>query len=59
MPVVKIPTPLRGFAGGRAAVPLDGPTVSSVLEALLADSPALRPHLFGEDGTLRNFVNKR
>ena len=57
MPVVKIPTPLRGFAGGRASVPLDGQTVSGLLDALLADSPGLRPHLFGDDGALRNFVN--
>jgi adenylyltransferase/sulfurtransferase len=57
MPVVRIPTPLRGFAGGRAAVPLDGQTVSGLLDALLADSPGLRPHLLGDDGTLRNFVN--
>ncbi|MCG6920011.1 MAG: molybdopterin-synthase adenylyltransferase MoeB [Acidobacteria bacterium] len=55
--VVKIPTPLRGFSGGRAAVPLDGQTVSRLLDALLADSPGLRPHLLGEDGRLRNFVN--
>jgi adenylyltransferase/sulfurtransferase len=57
MPVVRIPTPLRGFAGGRAAVPVDGSTVSGLLEALLADSPGLRPHLLGEDGSLPSFVN--
>jgi adenylyltransferase/sulfurtransferase len=57
MPVVRIPTPLRGFAGGRASVPLDGRTVSGLLDALFADSPGLRPHLLGDDGTLRNFVN--
>ena len=38
MPVVKIPTPLRGFAAGRAAVPLGGSTVSALLEELLADT---------------------
>ena len=57
MPVVKIPTPLRSFAGGRASVPVDGQTVSVLLDALLADSPGLRPHLLGDVGTLRNFVN--
>jgi molybdopterin/thiamine biosynthesis adenylyltransferase/rhodanese-related sulfurtransferase/molybdopterin converting factor small subunit len=55
--VVKIPTPLRAYAGGRASVPLDGDRVSGLLEALIADSPDLRPHLLGEDGQLRNFVN--
>ena len=38
---------------------LDGvlPLLDVGLEALLADSPGLRPHLLGEDGKLRNFVN--
>jgi molybdopterin/thiamine biosynthesis adenylyltransferase/rhodanese-related sulfurtransferase/molybdopterin converting factor small subunit len=57
MPVVKIPTPLRPFAGGQASVSLDGDRVSRLLDALLTKSPGLRPHLYGEDGQLRNFVN--
>jgi adenylyltransferase/sulfurtransferase len=38
-------------------VPLEGDRVSGLLEALIADSPDLRPHLLGEDGQVRNFVN--
>ena len=54
---VRIPTPLRPHAGGRAAVALAGETVRAVLEALVAEAPGLRPHLLAEDGTLRSFVN--
>jgi adenylyltransferase/sulfurtransferase len=54
---VRIPTPLRPHAGGRAAVALAGGTVRAVLDALLAEAPGLRPHLLAEDGSLRSFVN--
>jgi adenylyltransferase/sulfurtransferase len=58
MPVrVRIPTPLRPYAGGRAELPASGATVAAVLEALLDESPGLRPHLLGGDGRLRSFVN--
>jgi len=55
--VVKIPTPLRRFAGERAEVPASGDTVSAILEGLLEECPDLRPHLVGDDGRPRNFVN--
>ena len=55
--VVRIPTPLRPYADGRAEVPAPGDTVAAVLSALVEGSPALRPHLLGEDGRLRSFVN--
>ena len=55
--VVRIPTPLRPFAEGRGEVAAPGETVAAVLEALLRESPGLRPHLLGEDGRLRSFVN--
>ncbi len=54
---VRIPTPLRPYTGGRAAVSLSGETVHTVLEALIAEAPELRPHLLAEDGSLRSFVN--
>ena len=55
--VVRIPTPLRPFAGGRAEVPASGETVAAALDALLSEFPDLRPHLLGEDGRPRSFVN--
>jgi sulfur-carrier protein adenylyltransferase/sulfurtransferase len=54
---VRIPTPLRPHAAGRAAVALSGETVRAVLDALVAEAPGLRSHLLAEDGSLRSFVN--
>jgi sulfur-carrier protein adenylyltransferase/sulfurtransferase len=54
---VEIPTALRGFAGNRDAVQLEGETVGDLLEKLGAAYPQLKKHLFNEQGALRNFVN--
>jgi adenylyltransferase/sulfurtransferase len=54
---VKIPTPLRPYAGGRAEVQADGETVAAALAALVSEQPDLRRHLLGDDGRLRTFVN--
>jgi MoaD family protein len=54
---VKIPTPLRRFAGERAAVSLEAETLGALLDALFAECPELKPHLLGDDGQVRNFVN--
>lgn len=58
MPVhVRIPTPLRRYAGDRAGVALEAKTVGSLMDALFEECPELRPHLIGEDAKIRNFVN--
>jgi adenylyltransferase/sulfurtransferase len=54
---VSIPTPLRGFTGGRDAVDVGGSTVGQVLDALLATHTGLKRHLVQDDGRLRTFVN--
>jgi len=54
---VKIPTPLRGFADGRAEVPVDGETVDAVVRELVQQFPKLQKHLFTPGGELRNFVS--
>jgi molybdopterin/thiamine biosynthesis adenylyltransferase/rhodanese-related sulfurtransferase/molybdopterin converting factor small subunit len=54
---VSIPTPLRGFTGGRDTIELPGDTVGQVLDGLLAAHAGLRRHLMQEDGRLRSFVN--
>jgi molybdopterin/thiamine biosynthesis adenylyltransferase/rhodanese-related sulfurtransferase/molybdopterin converting factor small subunit len=54
---VSIPTPLRGFTGGRDTIDLPGETVGQVLDGLLAAHAGLRRHLIQEDGRLRTFVN--
>jgi adenylyltransferase/sulfurtransferase len=57
MATIRIPTPLRPYAGGQPSLELPGATVGDLLDALTARYPALRRHLYGDDGQLRAFVN--
>jgi molybdopterin converting factor small subunit len=57
MPTLRIPTPLRPYAEGQTEVSLQGATVGAALEDLTGRYPALRQHLFTENGELRAFVN--
>ena len=54
---VQIPTPLRRFAADQAEVRVEGTTVGEALADLVRQHPALRRHLFEEDGSPRTFVN--
>ena len=54
---VKLPTQLRGAAGGAAEAQSTGATVGEVLEGLYAQHGELRERLAGDDGELRRFVN--
>jgi adenylyltransferase/sulfurtransferase len=54
---VAIPTPLRGFTGGRDASDVSGATVGEVLDGLLTAHSGLKRHLVQDDGRLRTFVN--
>ncbi|MDH3583044.1 MAG: molybdopterin-synthase adenylyltransferase MoeB [Phycisphaerae bacterium] len=54
---VMIPTALRTYADGEDTVTLDGANVGDILKGLTDRFPSLRPHLFSDDGELRNFVN--
>ncbi|MFN8418018.1 MAG: MoaD/ThiS family protein [Anaerolineae bacterium] len=56
MSVIKIPTPLRMYAGGNAEVEVTGETVGEALSALVNQYPDLKTHLYNGD-QLRNFVN--
>ena len=57
MATLRIPTPLRAYTGGQSDVPVGGATAAEALTELVAQFPALKPHLFKEDGELRMFVN--
>ena len=57
MPILKIPTPLRAYTGGRPAIDVEGSSVGEALSDLTARHPDLRPHLFNEAGELRPYVN--
>lgn len=57
MAKISLPTPLRPYADKQAEVNVHGTTVGELLQNLTEKHPALRKHLFAEDGTLRSFVN--
>ena len=54
---ILIPSPLRSYIDRRDSVAVEAGTVRQAIEALLAQYPALRPHLMDENGKLRSFVN--
>lgn len=56
MPIIRIPTPLRPYAGGQSQVSVSGNTVGTALNDLTDQHHDLRQHLF-EGDTLRSFVN--
>lgn len=57
MPYIRIPTPLRAYAGGQSEVSVQGQNVGQALGDLVEKNPTLRTHLFTESGELRAFVN--
>jgi molybdopterin converting factor small subunit len=56
MATIRIPTPLRPFAGGQSAVTVTGGTVGAAVDDLTQQHPDLRSHLF-EGDAMRSFVN--
>ncbi len=54
---ILIPTPLRPYTGKQSTAEVAGQTVGEALSDLVTQHPDLRRHLYGEDGTLRSFVN--
>lgn len=56
MPTIRIPAPLRPYAGNQSSVSVGGTTAGKALDELTATYPALRQHLF-EGDALRSFVN--
>jgi molybdopterin converting factor small subunit len=57
MATISIPTVLRPHVEGQREVRLNGATVDEVLGELTTRYPALRPQLYGPNGSLRSFVN--
>jgi sulfur-carrier protein adenylyltransferase/sulfurtransferase len=53
---IKVPTPLRPFAGGNPEVSVEGTTVGGLVRHLAELHPGLQRHLFTPDGKLRSFV---
>ncbi len=57
MPVLRLPSTLRPYAGNQKEIALHGATVGQALRDLVSQHPALQPHLFDDAGQLRPFVN--
>ncbi len=57
MPVLRIPTPLRTYTSGQSEISLPGDTVAELMDNMVSQFPAIRPHLYNGEGTLRPFVN--
>jgi MoaD family protein len=57
MPTLRIPTPLRPYAGGQAEINLQSDIVGSALDELIGLYPDLKKHLFTEQDELRSYVN--
>lgn len=54
---IRIPTPLRGFVGGKDQVAVPAATVREALAELTAGQETFRDRLFTAEGELRRFVN--
>src|SRR5580692_309334 len=57
MSKIHIPTPLRQYVGKQSTIDVKAGTVAEAMNALVAEHPDLRRHLYTEDGKLRAFVN--
>ncbi len=57
MTILRIPTPLRAYTGGKSEVTVGGATISDALADLTNQYPTIKPHLFNDGGELRPFVN--
>ena len=57
MSKIHIPTPLRQYVGKQSSVEVGGATVGEAMNALVAQHPELRKHLYTDEGKLRAFVN--
>jgi adenylyltransferase/sulfurtransferase len=54
---LRIPSPLRRFTAGQAAIEVNGGTIKHVLDELFEAHPDIKNHLVEDNGDLRNFVN--
>lgn len=57
MVVVRIPTPLRRFADGRAEIEVEGKSVREAFESLDASCQGIRDKVFDDAGDVRRFIN--
>ena len=54
---VRVPTPLRKYAGGAKEVSASGGSVAELIDDLEQKHPGIKDRLCEEDGMLRRFIN--
>jgi molybdopterin converting factor small subunit len=55
-PTVRLPAPLRGYAGNAAEMDVAADSVAAAIDELVRRSPGLAAHLIDERGQLRGYV---
>lgn len=55
--VVRIPTPLRKFTGGKAEVEAEGGSVREVFESVESANHGVKEKVFDDAGSIRRFIN--
>ena len=57
MVVVRIPTPLRKFADGRAELEVEGKSVREVFDSIDESHQGIKDKVFDDSGGVRRFIN--
>ncbi len=52
-----MPSPLRSYTQGLLEISVQGRTAAEAIQNLVSLYPALQPHLYNSQGSLRPFVN--
>ncbi|GHV59882.1 MoaD family protein [Campylobacterota bacterium] len=55
--IIQVPTALRAFTERQADIAVEASTVAEALSALAVAQPAIKQHLYDENGVLRTFIN--
>ena len=55
--LIEIPSALKQYVITQDEVEVDGSSVEEVLDSLCIQFTELKPNLFDENGTVRNFIN--
>jgi molybdopterin synthase sulfur carrier subunit len=55
--LVRIPTPLRKYTGGKAEIQAEGSSVREVFASVEASHAGIREKVFEAEGDIRRFIN--
>jgi molybdopterin synthase sulfur carrier subunit len=55
--LVRIPTPLRKYTGGKPEVEVEGASVRAVFDSIEARHAGIRDKVFDDAGAVRRFIN--